>query len=470
MQHLVKMAPTAALELRLAEFIVRDAPTVSDAEVRQASRHVADLVGVAIAGTRLNAFHRLAEIVAVQPRQDQLSARIWGTNKRIPLREAGFINGFSGHILDFDDDETGYSIAHVTVTAATAAMVVADACSKVSGAEVIKAYVIGSETAMRLGEIINPGHFRSGWHASATLGCFAACAAAGRILGLSPEQMRHGFGMCASFASGMRANFGTETKALQVGKAVRDGIFAAELAKAGLTSADGALFGEQGFAFMFQQGRDVSHIIEGFGKPYRLFGNTMIIKAYPCCTASHTAIYSMLILRADNDFSAGDVVSITCSIDAVAKGLLKYDTPTNAAEAKFSMHYSLAIAALRGSAGLAEFALEGAPGEEILSLMEKIAVEVVSDLPNLPSGASVASTLNIELKDGRSLKRFQEFVPGSMEEPMSVNALEKKFIECVHPAPRKAASELFVRLMNSGSISPFSSCITSFQMGYLPLN
>ncbi|MBX5242054.1 MmgE/PrpD family protein [Rhizobium sp. NLR22b] len=464
------MASPAALELRLAEFVVRDAPAVSDTEVRLASRHVADLVGVAIAGTRLDAFHSVAEIVAGQPRQDELSARIWGTNKRIPLREAGLINGFSGHIHDFDDDETGYSIAHVTVTAATAAMVAADACSKVSGADVIKAYVIGSETAMRLGEIVNPGHSRSGWHTSATLGCFAACAAAGRILGLSAEQMRHGFGMCASFASGISANFGTDTKALQVGKAVREGIFAAELARAGRTSASGALFGEQGFASMFQRGRDVDFIIGGFGKPYRLFGNTMVIKTYPCCTASHTAIYSMLMLRADFGFNGSDIRSITCSIDAVAKGLLKYDRPSNAAEAKFSMHYSLAIAALRGSAGLAEFALEGPPDGELLSLMERITVEVVSALPILPSGASVASHLNIELTDGRKLSRFQEFVPGSMGEPVSDSDLEKKFIECLHPAPAKAASELFAKLMNSASISSFSNCIGSFQLGYLPLN
>ena len=456
------MTSLPSVEFYLAELIVGDVPEVTSEEMRKATRHVVDLVGVAVAGTKRPAFDTLVKALADQPGPEHLSARIWGSGRRVSLRCAGLINSFAGHIHDFDDDETGYSIAHVTVTAATAAMVAADACPDVSGAEVIKAYLIASETAMRIGELINPDHYRGGWHASATLGVFAACAATGRILGLTPEEMRHALGMCTSFASGIRANFGSDTKPIQVGKAVHDGILATELARAGHTSTDGALFGEQGFATMFQQERDIPLVIKSFGRPYRLFGSTMVIKAYPCCTASHTAIYSMLALRADEDFQGGDIVSIICHVDAVARHLLKYDRPTNAGEAKFSMHYGLAIAALRGKAGIAEFALEGIPCEEILSLMDRTIVRVVDDLPNLPSGASVASRLEIELKDGRHLERFQQFVPGSVGEPMSDGDLEKKFIECLHPTPPKHAGELFVKLMDAVSLPSFSACISSF--------
>lgn len=456
------MASLEALELRLAKFIVCDAPAVSDAKVRQAARHVTDLVGVAIAGTQLPAFDRLVANVADQPGQDQLSARIWGSNRRVSLKGAGLINGFAGHIHDFDDDETGYAIAHVTVTAGTAAIVAADACPEVSGAEVVTTFLIASEAAMRIGEIVNPAHYRGGWHSSATLGSIAACAAAGRILGLAPEQMRHALGMCASFASGIRANFGSDTKPLQVGKAVHDGILAAELAKAGLTSAPGALFGEAGFAHMFQRGRDAEAIIEGFGKPYRTLGDTMVIKAYPCCTASHTAVYSMLTLKGVHGFKGSDVASVVCHIDAVANGLLIYDRPTNGSEAKFSMTYGLAVAAHLGKAGIAEFELEGSPGEDILSIMERTTVQVAEDLPNLASGASVASRLQVELKDGRRFERFQEFVPGSVGEPMSDGDLENKFIKCLHPAPSKSASDLFGLLMEPVAIRSFYACIDRF--------
>ncbi|MDH2398389.1 MmgE/PrpD family protein [Bradyrhizobium sp. SSUT18] len=452
------------LELRLAELIVQDTPKVSETETCQASRHVADLVGVALAGTKLPAFDRLVSLSADLPEQGRLSARIWGSNRRVSLREAGLINAFAGHIHDFDDDEVEYSLAHLTVTAATAAIVAADACPGVSGAEVMKAYLVASEAAMRLGEIINPDHYRRGWHSSATLGSFAACAAAGRILGLTPLQMRQALGMCASLASGIRANFGSDTKPLQVGHAVRNGIFAVEAAKAGLTAAAGALFGEAGFGSLFQKGRDLETIIDGFGEPYRLLGGSMVIKAYPCCTASHTAIYSMLTLKAEHRFSGSDIAKITCHIDPVVPGILIYDRPTNGTEAKFSMPYCLAVAAQVGKVGVAEFTLENGLDANIRSVMERTTMLTDATLPKGPSGASVSSRIEIELRDGRRFERFQEFAPGSAGAPLSDDALEKKFRECLSSESSNSVSALFHLLLGAGSIASFSDCIDRFVM------
>lgn len=458
----MSVASSVALEFRFAELIIRDAPALSDAETRQAARHITDLVGVALAGTKVPAFDRLVALGADRPEQGRPSARIWGSNRRVSLREAGLINGFAGHFHDYDDDEVEYSLAHITVTAATAAIVAADAYPEVSGAEVIKTYLIASEAAMRLGEIINPDHYRRGWHASATLGTFAACAAAGRIIGLTPEQMHQALGLCASFASGIRANFGSDAKPLQVGLAVRNGIYAAEAAKAGLTSATGALFGETGYASRFQQGRDVQTIIHGFGKPYRFLEGSMVIKAFPCCTASHTAIYSILALRSEHGFNGNDVSKIICRVDPIVPKILIYDRPTNGNEAKFSMPYALAAAAHVGKVGIDQFTLEGSPSEPLLSLMERTTVLTDTTFAKGPSGASVASRIEIELKDGRCFRRLQEFAPGSAGAPLLDEALEKKFIDCLFPEPAWSASNLFRLLIDIGSYPSFSACIDQF--------
>lgn len=458
----------ADTERRLAKLIVSDAPEPSQDIILRASRHIADLVGVALAGTTLPAFARLVELVGDNSQPGKLSARIWGSNRRVSLREAGFINAFAGHIHDFDDDETGHSWAHVTVTAATAALVTADACPEISGADVLRAYVIATEVAIRLGEIVNPSHYRSGWHSSATLGVFAACAAAGRVLGLSSHEMCQALGMCASLSSGIRANFGSDTKPLQVGQAVRNGIFAAEAAKAGLTSSAGAIFGSSGFTSLFSTGDKVGSVIESFGKPYGFSQGTLVLKAYPCCTASHTAIYSTIALKEEHGFGEGDISTMTCFVDPVAPQILVHDSPTTGNEAKFSMPYSLAIAAKTGRAGIGEFNFDYGVSEDVRELMRKIIVVSDDTLPKGPSGASVASRLEIKLNDGRTLKRFQEYVPGSAGEPMSTEALEMKFIACASTLPPRAASNLFCSLLNLGSIGSIATIIDAFHAPEYP--
>ncbi|MGO7542355.1 MmgE/PrpD family protein [Rhizobium ruizarguesonis] len=458
----------ASIELRLAELIVSDAPDPSQEIMLQATRHVADLVGVALAGTTLPAFVRLVDVVGDNPQPNKLSARIWGSVRRVSLREAGLINAFAGHIHDFDDDETGHSWAHLTVTAATAALVTADACPEISGEDVLRAYIIATEVAIRLGEIVNPRHYRSGWHSSATLGIFAACAAAGRILGLTSSEMRHALGISASFAAGIRSNFGSDTKPLQVGQAVRNGIFAAEAAKSGLTSSAGAIFGAGGFTSLFSTGDNVRSAIDSFGKPYGFSQGTMVIKAYPCCTASHTAIYSTLALKQEHGFDERDIAKVTCFVDPVAPQILVHDSPTTGNEAKFSMPYSLAIAAKTGRAGIGEFTFDNVVSADVRELMGK--VNVISDdtLPKGPSGASVASRLEITLTDGRTLKRFQEYVPGSAGEPMSTEALEMKFTTCASALPPTAASDLFRSLLNLGSVGSIATVIDAFHAHEYP--
>ncbi|MFB0875911.1 MULTISPECIES: MmgE/PrpD family protein [unclassified Sphingobium] len=447
------------LEERLASFVVRDAPAVSPEELQQAARHVADLIGVALAGAGLPDTRRLRVLTAEAPARMAGAARVWGTRHWAPLREAGLLNAYAGHVHDFDDDEIEYSMAHVTVTAATAAIVCADSRPGISGHEVLVAYLLGTEVAFRVGEIINPYHYRRGWHASATLGTFAACAAAGRLLGLSVAQMRHAFGICASLASGLRANFGSEAKPLQVGQSVRNGIFAAEAAMAGMTASAGSLFGPSGYASLFEQDRDMATIIAGFGRPYRFLGGSMAIKAYPCCTATHTAIYSMLALRSEHRFSSEEIASIVCHLDPAQPAILIYDRPVDGTQAKFSMQYCLSAAATFGAVGIKEFEEAAVNDPSVRDLMER--VEIVPDpgVPKGPSGASNASTLQVALKNGAMFDRFQECVPGSLGQSLSDEDLHDKFVECVGDAKPADASRVFHLLIQAGSHPSFSGLL-----------
>lgn len=450
-------------ELRLADMICGAGPEASSLEVDKASRHFADLVGVTLAALGEPQVSALARLVS-EAGPARTGARAWGTSRRLSLRDAGLLNGFAAHFHDFDDDETEIAMAHVTVSAMTAAAIVGDSRSGLSGDAVMRAYLAGTETAMRIGALVNPGHYRRGWHATATLGVFAACAAAGRLFGLGPLPMRHALGIAASFAAGIRSNFGTDAKPLQVGQAVSSGIFAAECALSGLQSSPGSLLGPRGYVAL-QEGDQsrVEAIIERFGAPYGFSAGGMVIKAYPCCTASHSAISGLLSLVAGEAGLAERITGLRCHVDPAVRNILVYESPATVAEAKFSLPFSLAVAAAYGRAGIPEFSDAALADPRVRGLMARVTQIDDVDLPKGPSGISVAARIFVDLADGTTRDAYCPAVPGSAGNPPDDAALAAKFVACSEPwLGRTQAAALFETLLATPRMPDFSVLADSF--------
>jgi 2-methylcitrate dehydratase PrpD len=89
-----------------------------------------------------------------------------------------------------------------------------------------------------------------GWHRTAAIGVFGATAAAGKLIGLTPEQMLAAFGIAYSHAAGNRQCIldGALTKRLQAGQAASAGVFSALLAQTGFTGARNIFNGRFGCA------------------------------------------------------------------------------------------------------------------------------------------------------------------------------------------------------------------------------
>jgi len=280
-------------------------------------------------------------------------------------------------------------------------------------------------------------------------------------LGLNAETMRNALGIAASCASGIRSNFGSHAKPLQVGQAVANGIFAAQCAVAGLKSAAGSLLGPTGYVAL--QGGDLSrleHVLGRFGKPYGFSRGGMMIKAYPCCTASHSSIWGVLELCAANKVVAADIERIVCNIDPGVFGILIYDRPRTPAEAKFSLTFALAAAAVYGQVGISEFDDATLASPAMQEMMDRVEAVHDADLPRGPSGISVASRVALVLRDGRRLEAFCKALPGSADNPLSDAALLAKFRACTGSLLSEAqAGHLFNLLLSSGSCPDFSELV-----------
>jgi len=457
------------LEHGLAEMICGGAPKFSEQETNKAARHFADLVGVMLAAAGEPSVNALAAL-CLDASGVSRSARIWGSKRRLSLRDSALVNGYAAHWHDFDDDETDITMAHLTVSAMTAAAVAGDSRPGISGAAVLHAYLMGTELAMLIGKLINPSHYVRGWHATATLGTFAACAAAGRLLNLNADGMRNALGIAASLASGIRSNFGSHAKPLQVGEAVAKGVFAAESAAAGLHSTPGSLLGPQGYIAI--QGGELTRlqmVVQSFGKPYGFSNAGMIIKAYPCCTASHSAIWGVLELMRAHGIPSSEIDRIVCNIDPGVFGILIYDRPRTPVEAKFSLPYALAVAAVFGGVDISAFAGATLDDPAVRNMMNRVEAVHGNSLPRGPSGISVSSRVALILRDGTRVETYCEAIPGSAANPLSDAALLAKFKACTKELiSERRAEEVFAHLLASGECDDFSKFLDKLMLATVP--
>jgi 2-methylcitrate dehydratase PrpD len=191
-----------------------------------------DTVGVTLAGIADEGPRTLLRVPGVATAPGP--ALILGTGRRTSVLDAALVNGVAAHALDYDD-VAGSLGGHPSVMLIPALMPLSEMLGS-SGRDLLLAYVVGFETMCRIARGVHHHHYEKGWHPTATLGIFGTVAAAARLLCLSVPKTAVALGMAASFAAGIKANFGTMTKPLHAGHAVRDGVFAALLAQQGFTA------------------------------------------------------------------------------------------------------------------------------------------------------------------------------------------------------------------------------------------
>src|SRR5206468_11148804 len=86
-----------------------------------------------------------------------------------------------------------------------------------SAAEVLDAFLIGAEAAIRVGLVLGRPHYERGFHQTATAGAFGATVAAARALRLGRPATRQALSLVATRASGLKSQFGTMGKPYNAG-------------------------------------------------------------------------------------------------------------------------------------------------------------------------------------------------------------------------------------------------------------
>jgi 2-methylcitrate dehydratase PrpD len=262
--------------------------------------------------------------------------------RKVPARMAALVNGATSHALDYDDTHFGH-IGHLSVAIYPAALAVAEESGK-SAKDVVDAFVIGAEAAIRIGLGLGSGHYNNGYHQTATAGAFGATVAAGRLYGLTKQQMRHALGLCSTRASGLKSQFGTMGKPYNAGIAAINGVECAQLAALDFTSTDDGLMGAQGF-FATHRFDLKAELVQQTNPSQKFLFEDNKYKLHACCHGLHAMIEALQSSDA-RDLTLDDIGSVL--VLTHSKWLLICDNkkPRTGLEVKFSYAW-LAGMALR---------------------------------------------------------------------------------------------------------------------------
>lgn len=421
---------------QVAKFIACAVAEEIPADVqRLAKRSILDGLGLAVAGSR----SRAAEIARAEIESYgalRADASVLGTDGQTAARFAAFLNGLSIHADDFDDTQLAVSqdrvyglLTHPTAPVLPAVLALAER-NRCSGAEFLAAYTIGVEVETKVSEAIDPRHYNEGFHSTATAGSIGSGAGAARILGLDTETTAVSLGIAASFAGGLRENFGTMTKPLHAGRAAESGVVAASLAAGGFTAASNILEARRGFFHAAGGGFDPAMIDGRLGRPWTFSEPGISIKPHPSGSLTHPAMGAFLDLVLANDLHAEDVRRIHVGTNRHMPNALIHHRPTNGLEAKFSMEFCLAILLLMRRAGLAEFTDDVVNRPDAQELIARITVEAD---PAADEGGfrEMTSLIEVELADGSILQTKADFGKGSPANPMRDDELIDKFLACL---------------------------------------
>ncbi|WP_323010569.1 MmgE/PrpD family protein [Paracoccus sp. (in: a-proteobacteria)] len=441
------MSSTPHIVERLAAAIVQAGETPLDAKaLRQAREGILDTIGVTLAGIAEPCSQILLRTPGVA--EGPGTALIFGTARRTSALDATLINGTASHALDFDDF-SGVLGGHQSVPLVPLLFALAEE-QGLGGAEVVQAYAVGVETIIRLARAVNFHHYDKGWHPTATLGAFAAAAAASRLLKLDVAQTATALAITASEAAGLKANFGTMTKPLHVGQAGRNGLFAALLAQRGFDAAMDVFEHKQGFLDVFNGPGtyDIEKLFANWCDPWETSLDSIGLKQFPCCGSTHPAIMMALAIREAHAPKADEIEKI--EVLPHGRRLRHTDTPDpqTSLDAKFSVQYVVVRALLDGAVRLKDFEGEAHFEPQVQALLARTSARAHPDMAD-DAAEQWGAEVIVTLKDGTVYaKRVDDMVGRSGANRMSEQELWTKFNDCASRVlPREQVAPLFERLM-----------------------
>ncbi len=408
---------------RLAQYVAdTNWDTLDAATVETAKAHLIDAIGCGIVAFNEAPVSAVRSVALGQSG----ACTVIGTAKRTTPDLATFANGAAIRYYDFNDIYSGKEPGHPSDNI-TACLAIAEAEQR-SGRDFLLAMVLAYEIDCRL--LAAAELTRGGWdHPIDSLP--AAALGAGKLMRLPAGQLAQAVNIAINGHIAMnqtRVQVLSDWKGLADAESGRNGVFAAMLARAGITGPAPIFEGNAG---LFKQVTGPFEIdIDTFGGRHGAFMiNACDVKPYPAQGGTISAIPAAIAVAKQ----VGD-------LDQIAA--IKLDTPDFtwrsagrdrekwAPETKETADHSLpfvvARAMMDGTIGFDSFAPGALHDPKALALMAKMTVNPAPDLTALMPKV-MANRITATLKDGRVVTQQVNTVPGMGGTKMQPSDFERKF-------------------------------------------
>ncbi|MFH1087297.1 MAG: MmgE/PrpD family protein [Chloroflexota bacterium] len=427
---------TATEKEDLAATLARNIANVSyediPADARESTKKsILDTLGVMAGASGLTpGLRELADLIKESGGREESS--IIGFGGKVPAWMAAFVNGAMAHCLDYDDIDSDGPV-HPSSPTVPAGFAVAERLGKVSGKKLITAITLGNDLQCRLA-ISTPR--KATWHRTVVFGAFAAATVAGKLLDLDHQGMVDALGLAFCQAAGtmeLRFGVGSGIGGMYSAFPAKAGVLSAFMAQRGIAGIKTSMDGRAGlFPVYFDGECDRAVLTRDLGK--RFEGVNTGYKAWPACAATHVYIDATLSLLQENAIRARDIEGITAYIGDQAQELCEplefRRRPATSIDAKFSIPFTVAVAAAKGRVVIGDYTVQALQDKEVLRMAEKVMPRLDPrfnrGLRGMPPGM-----VEIKTTAGKTHQKRVDFPYGHPAKPISTKDLNDKFRDCL---------------------------------------
>lgn len=273
-------------------------------------------------------------------------AALIGRSQRALAADAAFANAVAGHGLVREDMHAG-AIAHLGVVVWPALLAVATT-RRVTGTALIEAAIVGYEVGARIGRALMTAELARLFRPTGLVGAMAAAVAVSRLYGLTADQTLNALALAANASGGLNQwpHTGGSEMYFHPGFAARNGVVAADLARAGAIASADIIEGEAGMFRAYARRAvedDIVLFADGAAEILAVFN-----KAVPACNFAQTPCQAALEASRQRGGQRVEAIHIAASDAALrypgcsATGPFDY-----ALQAKMSIPFGVAAAIAR---------------------------------------------------------------------------------------------------------------------------
>jgi len=420
-----------------------------------------DALGCAMGGTQSDIGRAAAKALASQSIGN---ATCIGHPRRIGVRDAALLNAMCTSALDWDDDN---GVGHPSSTIFPAALAMSEERQR-TGAEFLKAYILGYEASSRVGRAIwpSPERYEKVWGVG-THQIFGAVTAAGLAAGLDQAAMLDAFGIAGSAAavpSALKWNWNRRPLGWikdAVAWPASQGVLAAMLAEAGFVGARDILDGDHGFWVMASSDRfDPEVVTAALGERYYILESAT--KPYPSCRYTHSMLEAIDALVREHRIGAQDVEAITVESLSDLPAYLDDLQPESSVDAQFSAPICAALVICRIPPGPRWFDGDTLRSSEVRDIAARVRLvaDPEADRDYHRTHTLIRARVSIDTRGGGAFSAVVEYPKGEPENPITDREIEEKYFGLAGPIIGDAKAKELAALVAEIERLPSISVVT----------